>query len=225
MKNLIPIIFLLFFVTLNAQDDKKPLLIDEIGRTGCEDLLARTDNLGLTLNKNKSASAFVISYSDRMDTAKSDWQLHFIHRALIARYGNQLTVTFLKKIDIGKARTEFWLVEPGTTFSVPDTEVLLQIPFKITKRTLFDEDDPGPCSGHVPLGFIEMLKSDVSLTGYVVNINDSKAERAGSIKYFLDFFRENNLADRRIRIYFKKKKMPDGYSFGYTEYWLMPKSS
>ncbi len=151
------------------------------------------------------------------------WQEKFIHRALIGRFGNELNVTFLRNPDSSSAKIELWVVPAATKFSLVQTEPSLSIPFRITSRTLFAEEGPGSCDGYVSRGFVELLKSDVKLTGYVVDINAAKSERVMSVNYFIDFLRENSLLDKKIRHFFKKRVRSYG-EYSYREYWLMPRS-
>lgn len=221
MKLVFAILLLAFVTNISAQETQKPELVDEFGVITCEDLLARTDHLGLLLDKAKSSSAYIV-FSSKDRSTKQEWQMEFIRRVLIARYGQKLNLTFLRKSDGGEARAKVWLVPAGTEFSRQGAEAVSGIPFQIDTKTLFAEEDPGACSGHIPQSFTEMLKSQESLTGYVVNINVPRAERGSTIRYFVDLFRKNGLSERGIRIYFKNRKLPPGYNYSFTEYWLVP---
>lgn len=230
MKILLAIICLALLgtTTLRAQDDIFP--IDEFGKVSCEDLIARVDNLGIQLTalKKETRPGYVIFLRKGAEATEQDWQMIFIHRTLISRFGNQLNVTFLRKTsDLGPS-TEFWINPPDVFPEIRkglfgNSEVIFRIPFNIEKRTLFDDESVGSCSNFVQDGFVRMLQSDPTLTGYIVSINYPKRERSELIKHFRDMLRENTLEDRGVRFYFKTKKMPDGSSFGINEYWLMPK--
>ncbi|MCC6452577.1 MAG: hypothetical protein IT171_06770 [Acidobacteria bacterium] len=228
MKILPTVICLTLFVAVavRAQGDYFP--IDEFRKVSCEDLMARVDNLGiqLTLVKGETLPGYVVFLRNGPEATKQDWQMKFIHRKLISRFGNHLNVTFLRKIADGEPITQFWITPPSSILGEmldENAEVKFRIPFKIERRTLFGEDGPDPCSEHVASGFVKMLKSDPSLTGYVVSVNYPQKDYAALIEYYLVLLRENGLGDRGVRFYFKKKKMPGHPSYGLNEYWLLPK--
>lgn len=204
-----------------CQGEGSPTLVDEFGSSTCEDVLARTDNFGIQLTKSKNSSGFVISRGD-LAKGRMVWMEKFIHRALIGRLGNNLNVKFLRRPESRVSKIEMWVAPSGAYSQFEKFELYLQIPFEITTRTFFAAEGPGPCDGHIGRGFVEMLKRDPKLTGYVVNINSPKSERRETMDHFLDFLRENGLADKGIRIYFKNRQRRYG-EHSYVEYWLMPR--
>jgi len=181
MKILLAIICLTLLgaTTLRAQGDIFP--IDEFRKVSCEDLIARVDNLGIQLTAHKDEPGYVIFIRKDATATEQDWQMKFIHRTLISRFGNRLNVTFLRKTsDLGPS-TEFWINPPDVIPEVRkivfgNSEVIFRIPFKIEKRTLFDDASVDPCSNFVQYGFVKMLQSDPRLTGYIVSINYSQKE-------------------------------------------------
>lgn len=195
MKILLTILCLTLFgtTTLRAQGDIFP--VDEFGKVSCEELMAHVDNLGiqLTANKAESKSGYVIFLRKGAGATEQDWQMRFIHRILISRFGNQLNVTFLRKTsDLGPS-TEFWINPPDVFPEIRkglfgNSEVIFRIPFKIEKRTMFDDASVDPCSNFVQDGFVKMLQSDPTLTGYIVSINHPQKDRTALIKHFRDMF-------------------------------------
>ena len=220
MKRLVLTVMLLTAAGF-AQEAPKATLIDEIGKTSCEDVLARSDNLGIMLQEKRVASAVVVLYANDSD-AKLDWQIRFIQRELIGRFGNNFNVRFLRGTDKGKSRLEFWTVPDGVTFEKLDFRTVAQLPLKIGERTLFQTETGDPCSNHAFAGFANMLKSDRGLIGYIVNVNYPKRDRLETVSYYDDLFREHRISDRRVRIFFKNKKVPSNSLPPYSEYWLVP---
>ena len=220
MKRLVLIVLLLTTAGF-AQETPKATLIDEIGKTSCEDVLARSDNLGIMLQEKRVASAVMVLFANE-NGAKLDWQIRFIQRALIGRIGNNLNVRFFRGTDNGESRLEIWAVPDGVTFEKHDFRMVAQLPLKIGERTLFQTETGDPCSNHAFAGFANMLKSDRDLNGYIVNVNYSKRERRKTVNYYEDLFREHQILDRRVRILFKNKRVPANLLPTYSEYWLVP---
>lgn len=224
MKKKIPAIILFLAFSCFAQEKPKAILIDEFGKITCEDLLARSDHLGFKVREVPANRAVVIIYGSKDLEARADATAEFIHRALIGRYNNDFNVTVIRshvRTDLGG---QFWSIPPGIEFDTQNARVIAQIPFRVDKKTLFDTEMGAPCSKHAFYGFVRMLKSDDSLSGYVVNVNYTQNERADTIRYLLGLFRENGISHRKIRIYFKTKKMPPNTLPSFSEYWLVPSS-
>lgn len=221
MKSLLFLIILSSVATSYSQTPVEATKIDEIGRTGCEDLSVRTQLFGLSLRNETSTRGVVIYHLT--DSIKTDAHIRFIHRYLIGNFGNDLNIVFLKGVNEKELRTEFWLVPNNVQFEPPNTDVSMTIPFKVDKKILFDSDDPGPCSGHVLFGFVTMLKSDPSLSGYIVNINFAKYEQREAAAFDRNQMREKGISDRGIRVYFKTRRLPSDENYGFSEYWLYPK--
>src|SRR4026209_1825316 len=116
--------FRLFLVgTLLGQT--QPAKVDEFPRSGCEDLLARTQNFGLTLQDQTDKRGVVIYYLP--ESVKSETHIKFIQTFLISSFGNNLNVTFLKAVD-KEVRTEFWLIPSTDRFEPPNTFISMTIP-------------------------------------------------------------------------------------------------
>lgn len=208
---------------LLAQDAPKARIIDEFPVITCEDWLARADYIGHNLVKEPGSEAFVLIGRASNQFVALRRQAIRIHRALIGGFaGNKHRVTFISA-DNQEFDTQVWLVPHGAQFAPPAGDVIAQIPFRISNRTLFVTETEGPCWSHDWRGFVEMLNSAQSLSGYVVLVNIPYKERSTTIKYFQERIVESGLQSRRIRLYFNKNRERWAQDFSYYQYWLVPK--
>jgi hypothetical protein len=217
----------MFSLPVMPQESTKAVLIDEFPATlNCEDVLARTDNLAISLKESPGHTGVIVirGYKDLPDlnSRKHAWPIHFIHRALVASTVNDADVSLLD-VQGSERSVQFWIVPPGATFELKGARLIGSIPFKVNARIFYATDDSGPCSGQIFRGFKSLLNANQNLTGYVVNINVPKGERKATLRHDLETFREHGLRNRGIRIYFKNVKVPSAVFYGHTQYWLKPK--
>lgn len=154
--------------------------------------------------------------------AKADSLAKFIQRALIGRWDNSFKVTFARSTEREPITVEYWLVPQGVVLEKPRVTIVGKSPLIIEKKMLFAEDTSDPCSNDMAIGFAKVLKSNLNSVGYIVDFNTEKRDRIESAQEWLNLFRKFGIPRRRIRIFFKNKKMPP-YSIPYSEYWLVPK--
>jgi hypothetical protein len=82
------VLFLILAISsiTSAQEKPGPILTDEFGKIGCEDLLARADNFGNELQSKPSFSGVAVIFGAKGDSARADYTAEFIHRAIIGRW-------------------------------------------------------------------------------------------------------------------------------------------
>lgn len=223
MKKLSAIIFvLLFAVPEFAQQNSGAILVDEFGNVTCEDLLARTDNLGIKLLASPDQRAFVILSGTGNAGKRADSFSKFVHRALIGRFGLEFHVTILRDKRQNEFGGKIWLIPEGNSFDTSNLESVEEIPFRIRKRTLYDTETGDVCETWAATGFTRILKADSKLTGYIVEVNYSLSERRRSIQDWGRFLKENGLESMGLRLYFRRNKHTYN-SIPFREYWLIPK--
>ena len=111
--------------------------------------MARTDYFGMKLQQAPTARDVLVWYGEGDKTAVlADRTASFMHRMLINRFGNSINVTVLRSTDESRLRGEAWLIPKGGELNFPNSEIVAEIPFAITKRTLYAESDSGPCSNY-----------------------------------------------------------------------------
>ncbi|MBA3769660.1 MAG: hypothetical protein H0X08_04060 [Blastocatellia bacterium] len=160
-----PLMVMVLLSVCTASAQPKPEQIDEYTKVGCEDVLARTEMLGQRLKSSPSSRSVVVQFN-----RQSDWPENFVHRVLIAYFGNGLDVTFYRAHDNGDARTEVWLVPSGAAMVTNRFSPTITIPFSPNGSVFWDRESPDPCSGRTLLSFIEILKTS-DADGRIVLVN------------------------------------------------------
>ena len=222
--NWIPLLCLLIFsLSIVAQNTPKATLLDTIEKSSCEDYMARSDYLAIELQKSASSRGVLVWYGDGGEDGRlADINAKFMHRTLINKYGNSLRVTVLRSTGKAKLYAEAWIVPDGVEFQIPKSTVVAEIPFKVTKRTLYAESDPGPCSNYDNYGFADVLLTNPNLTGVLVAVSWNQLDQADYAADILKRFRELKVPRNRIRIFFKQVKRTPSTELGYWEMWLVP---
>jgi hypothetical protein len=221
MKIFLAISLLMIAAPIFAQDKPEPVLFDSISKASCEAYLARSDLFGVELEKSATSHGVLVWYGDGETGHLADVLATFMHRALINRFGNDLKVTVLRSTKRPDLMAEAWLVPNGVEFTIPMSTVVAEIPFKVTKRTLYAESGPGPCSNFDNYGFATILLSDPNLNGVIVVRSSSNSNRAEDVADILNQFQELRINRDRLRIFFKRPTPKDG-GLGYLELWLVP---
>ncbi|MEO6049872.1 MAG: hypothetical protein ABIP78_00880 [Pyrinomonadaceae bacterium] len=220
MKKLIPIIVFFFSVSVFAQNVREAVLIDEIGKTGCEDLLARTDNFINHLQSQPELTGIVIVFG--FGDSPTQYPANFIHRTIIGRSGIKLKVKIFRDESQEPWRVQFWTALDESEVAGPTSQLVSSIPFEITERFYFGAASGDPCTNYFSNGFADVLKSNPQYTAQIVNFNIPKKERQSTISYWLEHFRKEHAVTNQIRIYFKNEK-PKKYDLDKTEFWILPR--
>jgi hypothetical protein len=206
-----------------AQDIPAPILIDSFEQSSCGDYMARSDYFGMELQKAPSSRGVLVWYGEGDETAdQADRNALFMHRMLINRFGNSLKVTVLRSTDKPKLRGEAWLVPRGGELSFPNSRIVAEIPFTITKRTLYAESDSGSCSNYDQYGFANALLNNPTATGVIVNVSSTRSKSANDAEEILNLFRELKVPRNRIRLFYKLMKRSPVTELDYWEMWVVP---
>jgi len=220
---LIPLLCLLIFpLSVVAQNAPKAMLLDTIEKSSCEDYMMRSDYLAIELQKTKSSRGLLVWYGDGENGRLADANAEFMHRTLINKYGNNLRVTVLRSTAKPKLQAESWIVPDGIELKIPKSILVAEIPFKVTKRTLYRESDSGPCSNYDNYGFANVLLTNPGVKGVLVAVLWNQSDRADYTVDILERFRALKVPRNRIRIFFKRVKRTPRTELGYWEMWLVP---
>ena len=138
------------------------------------------------------------------------------------KYGNNLRVTVLRSTAKPKLQAESWIVPDGIELKIPKSILVAEIPFKVTKRTLYRESDSGPCSNYDNYGFANVLLTNPGVKGVLVAVLWNQSDRADYTVDILERFRALKVPRNRIRIFFKRVKRTPRTELGYWEMWLVP---
>ncbi|MFL6375270.1 MAG: hypothetical protein ACJ73D_11435 [Pyrinomonadaceae bacterium] len=217
---LAPLLLILTTTVAVLGQPSRAELVDEYGRIGCEDLMARSEVVGQRLKASPSETAVIISYN--LPEGKLGWQALLTHRRLIGLFGNDLNANFYRAADNGKPRTEVWVVPPDSSFNTEGLERTFSIPFKPTAKTKvggsYEQDT---CSSEAYRAFLQVLTT-TNLKGQIVLVNWRRKDRDKSIARYRAALRTAGLDTGRIRFRYKTAK-PTLHDFPeYEEYWLIP---
>ena len=219
---IITVFALLLVLTVESFGQEKPaaILVDEFGKITCENLLARADNLGMQLRSNPLMAGIVeVSGSDNKF---ADYEIVYLHRALIGRFGVNINVKIFRVESKGAPLTRFWLTPNNADAPFQDGKLIASIPFTISHRFYFGGQTMSPCDNYLAYGFAEVIRSDPRYRGQIVDFNVPTRERVSTATHWANFIKNDLKLDRRrVRIYFKNSDNRD-YRFGHTEFWIFP---
>ena len=206
-----------------SQEVLAPKLIDSIEESSCEDYMARSDHFGMELQKAPSSRGVLVWYGDGVEASEgADRNALFMHRMLINRFGNGLNVTVLRSTEKPKLLGEAWIVPLGAELTFPNSKRVADIPFKVTKRTLYAESGVGPCSNYDQDGFAHALLTNPGTIGVIVNISSDRRNFANNTEEILKLFQELKVPRNRIRVFLKQVKRSPAKESDYWEMWLVP---
>lgn len=207
-----------------AQEPLKPMLIDSTERSSCEDYLARTDNFGIALQKDPAAQGIIVWYGvGEKDGRMADHFAKFMHRSLINRFSNNLKVTVLRSNEETLLRADLWLVPKGVEHRIPNTTISAEIPFTVTKRTLFAISTGDPCSNYDFDGLANVLLSNPDLNGVLVDVGTARSDRRDDAAEIIRQFREMKIPRERLRLFFRRSTANDRELGEHMELWLVPR--
>ncbi len=218
MKTLIAVFVLALALSTIAQDGtnldlKKATLIDEFGPIGCEELLARTDNLLVQINESPSSRAVVVFDGNRRALARfrhnivARFQFAEAESRIIFMTGNESAAT---------VKISFWIVPDeaampeGIPWNEPDPDV--------SKPFVFGYDNEnGICPTFVPRMFVDLIRKNPGSKAKMVVKGPTYAIRNIWAEDWRKELIDLGLEPKRIRtsnVYHK--------NFISVEYWFVP---
>jgi hypothetical protein len=215
-----------FSVGTICQDLRPALLVDEFGRTGCEDRLARTASFAQTLSNEHSRVGLVVVYGSDINAEIADLVAASIHRDLLGWLGFDSKVTIIRSHFEKALEVQFWMADDPSNVKVPQGKIIATIPFVIDKRFYFGAMSGDPCTNQISLAFAKVLKSDQRYTGQIVNFNVPRREHTETAaEQIREFSRKYDLPRSKLRIFFKQKRdVDDPIWSNRIEFWIIPSS-
>ena len=222
------ILFLFAVVITSAVGARADVLtkFDEFGILACEELQARTENLGRVISDDPTATAIVVLYRGADKPSHVDWYRRAISK-MFRRYGYDSTrLRFFRGEDSAQTRAVLWLAPAGVDLRLyPDLDTPwldpVAAPPDLTKPFLFGtESELGICEMFVPADFADVIKTNAQTIGRIIvhpEANLSLASVIGDhwIKIFVDQY---GIPRKRLKLIYGK---PNKFS-GYTELWIAP---
>lgn len=217
------LIFCGFIVSIFSQEKPKAELVDEFGKTSCEDLIARQDYLFYQLQNEPDSMAYVVIYGDK-NNAKFAWAVKsYLNGQTAFRKYDKNKLIIVKAKDEDALRVQFWKVSLGA--EKPDfQEVGWNYDVSTKKKafrlnsTIYENLDVCP-SGNKIEDFSKYLNFNKDFRGHIVIYTDSNFNFQKEKAEFLDqLTRKYNVSSKQIRFFFMKQKT-DNY---YYELWLVP---
>ena len=219
------ILILVFALVALPKEESKAQMIDSFKKSSCEQLMATSDYLGTELQKASQSKGIVILYGNGGEDGRlADVYAQFLHRMLINKYGNDLDVSVIRSTSKPALEAEMWLVPKGASLNIPNSKIVAEIPFKITKRTLYTESSGDPCSNSDNFGFADLLLSNPNLTGVIVVRSWRRPNIPNDTEEILLEFDHLKVPRNRFRIFYKRVKRSPDTELGYWEMWLVPKN-
>ncbi len=205
-----------------AQEIPKAVLIDEFGKIGCEDLIARQDALISELQNDPTATGYVVIYGDKNE-ARWSWRIKlFIDGQTFFRRFDATRLLIIKEKDGDDPKVQFWKVPAGAEKPNFD-EVGWNYDLSDRKKPFVfytTENEDGLCpSGHRLKDYSNYLSANSDFRGHIVIFAKSQNQfQKQKSELINDLTKKNNLSSTRLRFFFKYENNE------YTQYelWLVP---
>ncbi len=195
----------------------RPELIDEFGNTPCGDILARIDNLFISLQNKPESIGYVVTYGDE------NKKLSILYREMLIKgqiryrglYKNR--IKFIRGEKESEIRNELWIVPKGTN---PPNFKKAKYTFKLSDSTkpfkFADENYLGYCpAAGYEKAFFEVLFSNPKARGNLVIYAKSQKEY---LKRKEDLLQKlSKISAKRLRFFYVKE------DYLSVEYWIVPK--
>lgn len=214
------VIFLVFFITFDnigfAQNEPKPVLVDEFGRVSCEDFLARIDAFVSVLQANPQDSGYVVIY----DGAKNPKGLKKFAVANVSlRPFDSERIKIVVAKNPAEVDARFWRVPPGSP--PPTYTEVLQPETDTSKPFVFGTSfTDNVCPTFAPKLYADLIKQHPGSKGKVVVSGSTWRQRRDYAEEELKTLWENFGVSRdRIRIYYMHTRNDLNTE---AEYWFVP---
>lgn len=234
----IAILLLVFGGGVKSQEPPNAILVEEVGITCSEDLMARYDYFLGKLRSQPSAKGLLLFYGDRTSEGRNLNLWRFLTRFYPqVRQFDRLGLQFVRGANIEETKIQFWIVPPGADSPTPNAPFQ---PTRITTTTRYDVVaadfhshkgktylyfdgfyELGCDFGPNKVGFVDQLRKDKSLIGYLVIYTEpGKDQQYGErvAKFAVnDLLKNFRIPRTSIRtIYGGNRKNPE------IEFWLVP---
>lgn len=217
------ILVFLFIISATsiAQSAKRLQLIEEIPKTGCEDLLARTDNIGNLLAANPDKTAVIGVYGPGKNI--KEYPGMFIHRALVGRWGLNVNVKIFQIQSVGPWKVRVWLSENGIANELSSAKMISRIPWSITSRYFTGGVTGDPCTNHIDRGVSLILKSNSEYIAQIIVFNVRTKKRSEvAADWIRHFQNEYGIGRKQLRVFFKNRQDSRDRTFDdMVEFWIV----
>ena len=220
MKSRLLLIIMLISTSALGQEQSSPILIDEIGNTSCEDLMARVDNFSIQLESHPAMIGVVLVSAQ--DSVTDDYPAHFIYRTIIGRHGLKHSMKIFRTNRPGPWQVQFWLAQKETDVNLTNSKLVTATPQTITASFHFGDMSGDPCTNHIGRGFAILLKSDPTYVGHIVVYNVPQKRRAEIAADWLKSMREDyGIQRKQLRVFFRRDKS-EAFIVYNTKFWIVP---
>ncbi len=179
------VILLASFQICFAQEGLHGALVDEVGKTCSEDLMAHLDNYFIQLGNDPSATGYIVFYGDRSAEGRNLKLINYLTKGYPNRsHRDESRIVLVRGTNQAEVKIELWVTPAGL---IPPRPTEYFVKEKITLTTRFDESradfykESGKLDiyndGFLDLGcdfspnravFARQLRSNSELTGYLV---------------------------------------------------------
>jgi len=217
---LIAILLLAFGVGTNGQEPPKAVLVDELRRTNCEELLARLDSFLQEMSANPMDRAIVVTFPDIRDATARNPMILVKSRFEESRQDDRVSLLIGKPQDA--LMTQFWRVPSGA--QPPDLNAA-EIPnpvLDLKKAFAFGyEDENQICPTFVPRKFGELILNNRGSRAHLVvrrGDRNSMESKSFAAQWLETLARDGKIPRNRIKIFYAKSDQ--GLTYG--EFWFVP---
>jgi hypothetical protein len=221
------ILTVLFLLTITFQvcfAQEQLRKVDEIGKTNCCDLGARTDNFfnEITATDNK-AKGYIVIHSNNQNLKTGLSYERLILGNIRFRGFDEGRIFFVRKYTEGEFKVEFWIDEKGADSAFPNQNEEKFSWFDFQNNLLFLNSKyfNELCSEFGEnKQFAEILLANSDLKGHIVIFNHTQKSFLKAKDELLREISVYNIPQNQLRTIFIK--IPKD-SFHYHELWLVPK--
>lgn len=215
------IVIFAFFVA--AQNGTEAIIVDEFGRTSCEDIIARQDQLFIGLDNDPKAIGYALIFSDADSLEDARRVERYLNGQTEFRRFNDSKFRVVHAVGRSGLNVQFWIVPEGA--DLPPYEPV-KWPLGTSRRPFIfnrSDVDEGPCPfGNQFKVYADILNSYPGSKGHVVIWTRTKRQfEKEKERVERDLVRKYGLGAGKIRyFYFRHRDNSPRW-----EYWVVPKRS
>ena len=213
------LILLTTSIIVTAQEKPTAVMIDEFGKTGCEDMQVRVENFLASLQRNPQSRGYVVMYPQEGINIRGYFKLEQLLRSslIFLRFQNA-PVTFVRAARMPEQKVELWIAPSGA--EPPKVSELDWTREITTAEKYFDSSWPyGELCAEDPVDmFAVILKDGPTLRGHI-----SISERSDrKYRKLLGEIKTKLASVDALRLRFFRRRDCSADTCGRYQLWLVP---